>query len=133
MRHRLLQHLRVTERDGDQPASGAGGLALALLPTAEGAQADSKQIGEGCLAAWVRFRAWRTLATSLLAAHALADLRRWTSGFTTTRENAPSARFSMRNTLAGVRSPRSSASFVARRLAAAGAETPVLVVEWQTS
>ncbi len=79
-------------------------------------------------ASWVRSRDWRTLATSLFASHALADFLRWDSGFTATRENVPSGRFSMRNTLEGVRSPRSSASFFALSPAAPGVLAVALVV-----
>jgi hypothetical protein len=34
------------ERDGDEHAGRAGRLALLLLPTAEGAESDSEEIGE---------------------------------------------------------------------------------------
>ena len=47
--HRLLQHFWMAESDGDQHASGTGGFALVLFPTAEGAQTDSKQCSEGLL------------------------------------------------------------------------------------
>ena len=47
--HRLSQHFGMFECDGDQHAGRAGWFALFLFPTAEGAESDTEEIGEGFL------------------------------------------------------------------------------------
>ena len=71
-------------------------------------------------ASCVRSSDWRTFASSLFAFHALAEFRRWDSGFTGTREKVPSGCFSIRKALAGARSPRCRDSFFVLRLAGDG-------------